>query len=501
MTWPAGLLCPCPTQAPRSADEETILSALGKLWVGGVAPEWAGIEDGPRWRVSLPSYPFERRRHWIDAPVRNDASAAPAFSSASPPIAPIPAALPEVAPTGLRQRMDTGTGMDGIREAIVEILQDVSGETVDPASTATFLELGFDSLLLSQVAQRIQRRLSVKIAFRQLLGDLSTITALERFIGTEAPATVKRPPAAVAPVMTMPATGVAPGTAVLERSEQGVAEIMRAQVEAMSNLIQSQLDTLKGLGLSGGAATGPGRVVAGASTAQPGASATNAAPAATSEAEPRPSRFRAYRAGATGADGGASAAHKRHIDALTARLTAKTGSSKRRTAAARTALADPRAAAGFRLDWKELVYPLICKRSSGSRIWDIDGNEYIDLVNGYGPTAFGHSPDFVIEAIKEQLDKGFATGPQAELAGEVAALFAEMTGNERMTFCNTGSEAVMAAMRVARTVTGRDKIVIFNGDYHGQFDEVLVAGRQRPGGAPRSVRRSQPAFPSPQSRT
>ena len=145
-------------------------------------------------------------------------------------------------------------------------------------------------------------------------------------------------------------------------------------------------------------------------------------------------------------------------------------------------LADPRAAAGFRLDWKELVYPLICERSSGSRIWDIDGNEYIDLVNGYGPTAFGHSPDFVVEAIKEQLEKGFATGPQAELAGEVAALFAEMTGNERMTFCNTGSEAVMAAFRVARAVTGRDKVVMFDGAYHGQFDEVLVRSARRPGG-------------------
>ena len=150
-------------------------------------------------------------------------------------------------------------------------------------------------------------------------------------------------------------------------------------------------------------------------------------------------------------------------------------------------LADPRAAAGFRPEWKELVYPLICDRSSGSRIWDIDGNEYIDLVNGYGPTAFGHSPDFVVEAIKEQLEKGFATGPQAELAGEVAALFTEMTGNERMTFCNTGSEAVMAALRVARAVTGRDKVVMFNGAYHGQFDEVLVRSARRPGGPPRSA--------------
>ena len=93
----------------------------------------------------------------------------------------------------------------------------------------------------------------------------------------------------------------------------------------------------------------------------------------------------------------------------------------------------------------------------------------------------------MVEAVKAQLERGFAIGPQAELAGQVAALFCEMTGNERMTFCNTGSEAVMAAMRIARTVTGRQKIVIFNGDYHGQFDEVLVKGVQRPGGAPRSV--------------
>ena len=84
-------------------------------------------------------------------------------------------------------------------KSIAEILQDVSGETIDPAATATFLELGFDSLLLSQVAQQIQRRLRVKIAFRQLLGDLSTIPALERFIRAEAPAEVKRPVATAAP--------------------------------------------------------------------------------------------------------------------------------------------------------------------------------------------------------------------------------------------------------------------------------------------------------------
>ena len=75
-----------------------------------------------------------------------------------------------------------------------------------------------------------------------------------------------------------------------------------------------------------------------------------------------------------------------------------------------------------------------------------------------------------------------------------------MTGHERVTFCNTGSEAVMAAMRVARTVTGRDKVVIFNGDYHGQFDEVLVKGVQRAGAAPRSMPVA-PGIPPPPSQT
>ena len=66
-------------------------------------------------------------------------------------------------------------------------------------------------------------------------------------------------------------------------------------------------------------------------------------------------------------------------------------------------------------------------------------------------------------------------------------MFCEMTGNERMAFCNTGSEAVLAAMRVARTVTGRNKVVMFAGDYHGMFDEVLVKGFKNKAGEPQSA--------------
>ncbi len=86
----------------------------------------------------------------------------------------------------------------------------------------------------------------------------------------------------------------------------------------------------------------------------------------------------------------------------------------------------------------------------------------------------------------EQLQQGFPIGPQSSLAGKVAALISELTGDERVTFCCTGSEAVMGALRLARAVTGRKRVVAFAGAYHGGFDEVLVRG-VRKDGAPRSL--------------
>jgi len=98
----------------------------------------------------------------------------------------------------------------------------------------------------------------------------------------------------------------------------------------------------------------------------------------------------------------------------------------------------------------------------------------------------------VTDAVREQLDKGIEIGPQSVLTGEVAQLFCKLTGNARVAFANTGSEAVMAAIRIARTVTGRDKVVMFEGAYHGVNDEVIARagpnGRGLPGapGIPRS---------------
>lgn len=139
----------------------------------------------------------------------------------------------------------------------------------------------------------------------------------------------------------------------------------------------------------------------------------------------------------------------------------------------RDVLADNRNTAGFRPRTKELTFPLVADRAYGSKLIDVDGNEWIDFSMGFGVHLFGHAPSFITSAVHEALQRGAPIGPQSPLAGEVARLLADLTGLERFTFTNSGTEAVMLACRLARAATRRDKIVVFEGAYHGTFDGLL----------------------------
>lgn len=176
-----------------------------------------------------------------------------------------------------------------------------------------------------------------------------------------------------------------------------------------------------------------------------------------------------------------------HLEALITRINRRMPQSKQLTQTYRPVLADSRAVAGFRLLWKEMAFPLVVQRAAGSHIWDVDGNEYVDMNMGFGSLLFGHSPSFIIETLRGQLENGLQLGPQAHVAGRVAQLICELTGVERAAFCNSGTEAVMTALRLARAVTGRAKIALFEGCYHGTFDGVLVRGDKNPDGSLRAV--------------
>jgi amino acid adenylation domain-containing protein len=191
--------------------------------------------------------------------------------------------------------------------------------------------------------------------------------------------------------------------------------------------------------------------------------------------------------------GGFTDRQSRYVDAFVRRYEARTRQSKAYAAEHRSALADNRASLNFRQATKELLYPVVGARSEGSRLWDLDGNEYIDFTLGFGVHFFGHRPAFIMRAVEEQLRRGVHLGPQSDLAGPVARLFRELTGLERVTFCNTGSEAVMTALRIARTATGRQQVVLFEGAYHGCFDGVLA--RRAATADPASLGRARPAAP------
>ncbi|TAJ27355.1 MAG: amino acid adenylation domain-containing protein [Reyranella sp.] len=382
------------------AETEDLREALGALWSTGVEIDWTQVGAPEGRRIPLPTYRFQRTRHWIERSARRAAATVPVIDAA--PVA-------EAAPVAA-----SASRLETLQAEIVGILEHLSG-AVDIDPRETFVDLGFDSLLLGQVARAVERKFRTRITFRQLLKDMPSAAALARHLDA-----------------TLPADAVQP---------------------------------------------------------QPKAATPATAPPPADDGE---ARVRLYRPSAAKVPSTLSNAQRDYVETLVRQINERTPLSKARTQRDRAVLADPRTAAGFRQEWKELVYPVIAASAKGSTIRDIDGNDYVDLVNGYGQTMFGHSPDFVTEAIEAQLKDGFPIGPQTPLAGEVATLVSEMTGDERVTFCNTGSEAVMAAMRVARAVTGRERVVVFAHDYHGQFDEVLV---KTGGGAARAAVPVAPGIP------
>ena len=120
--------------------------------------------------------------------------------------------------------------------------------------------------------------------------------------------------------------------------------------------------------------------------------------------------------------------------------------------------------------------PLFMERGEGSRIFDVDGNAYIDYVMSYGPLVVGHAYPDVIEAIERTARKGTTFGAPTELEVELAELVCEAVPSiEMVRMTNSGTEATMSAIRLARGFTGREKILKFDGNYHGHGDALLVS--------------------------
>ncbi len=472
-------------------DTDAVLSASGRLWSCGVSIESQRSALWPAGRRTLlPLYPFQRKRFLVEPTAR------PSQQMANTNTLPTQATATAVAPATIepgRDSVSQQSRQQRILAKLQHIIQELSGldaEDIDPG--ASFIDMGFDSLFLTQANLRFKKEFKVKITFRQLFDDAPCLQALAEYIDAQLPAgalldlepapktatTTSGDTAIDTPTPpTLPVTMLAAGN-----GNSALAQALALQIQASN----AMLALLQNHEL--GQATTP-------DTAEHQAPAAPAAeriavPASSNEAPSATGRFGPFKPVQRAMNSEWTNAQLAYLDEFMQAVLKKTGKSKVFTAEHRPHFADPRAVSGFKNAWKEITYPLVGERSKGSRMWDIDGNEYIDCAGGFGATFFGHAPDFIVDALHQQLDATLDYAPQSKIAGPAAKLVCEMTGMDRASFCNTGSEAVLAAMRVARTVTGNDLIVTFSGDYHGMFDEVLVKTKVVNG-----TRKNMPAAP------
>jgi malonyl CoA-acyl carrier protein transacylase len=479
-------------------DWQALLESLSQLYLLGADLDWSGFDrDYSQSRLSLPTYPFERQRYWIETTSAMDGQKLAVEASSL-----------QVEPKPNTNRRDEI--LSTLRIRMANLLQaDPSAIEVD----APFTEMGADSLVLIEAVRAIENAFGIKVTIRQLFEELATTNALATYIDQTLPpafALENSSPPKFEPVVPSEQTTQLAGdntpvdvsqyqTPDVENrkatAETALERIMRQQLEVFSQMVSQQVEAMRGNGESTERLSSEnGSSQSAHLTTVPAVhfpkrvqhnqvveSASSPAKLDPDETTPKPSSTLAFWGFEQSQGRKLSAQQQRHLEALIVRYTKRTQKSKQRAQAYRSVLADKRASIGFRFEIKEMLYPIVGERSLGSRIWDVDGNEYVDLTLGFGVHFFGHAAPFIQAALEDQFKQGIQIGPQSKLAGEVAELLCELTGMERVTFCNTGTEAVMAALRIARAATGRPKIALFAGSYHGHSDGTLAVARTENG--------------------
>ncbi|GIO85790.1 hypothetical protein J25TS5_27220 [Paenibacillus faecis] len=488
------------------------LERLCELYVQGARIDWDQLyaELSPR-RVPLPLYPFERKRCWIDID-RTELRATEKYSNTNQG-------------EWTMTMTETTSLTDDVEHAVKRMISAASGlDLTEIDDHAHFLEMGLDSIMLVRIRKEIEEVYHLDIAIERFFDSITNVQSLTAYIienGDPQPAVRPEPRHQDEPVreeqsvlreaedpqlQAAAAVSVEAGEwavpaaegSELERILARQIELMSLQQRSVADILGQQLELLSGsAGKKSMSQRGaqqlrvvpgvkPGKVddaekiaaIRPKDTALPvakagvAAKAEIAAKAEKDSQEPKP--FIPYQPMIIGEAGEFTEMQRQYLDRFLSEYARRTQGSKAYTQRTRYVHANNRNVSGFRSYWKEAIYPIIAERSSGSRMWDVDGNEYIDLTMGFGVNLLGHNPDFLVEEMKAGSSPTLPPlGPMSDLAGEVAERISRITGVDRVAFYNSGTEAVMVSLRTARAATGRSKVVIFSGSYHGTFDGVL----------------------------
>ncbi|KPA18699.1 thioester reductase [Candidatus Magnetomorum sp. HK-1] len=430
-------------------DWKPILESLSLLYVHGVKVDWEAFERPFfRKKVVLPNYPFQRKEYWIPISFENkNILNSNTDINIDQDVQSIPQESSRVI-TDLKHSKKHDNILTELLSQIYKI-SEINSENID--MDTSFLMLGFDSLMIARLRGSILKTFGIEIEMKSFFTSTDTMNKLMNFMNKQLPDEPEK-------VNKTPDTKI--DNDILQTTKTSVREdIVQKQLELMTK----QLEFLGKDKYSDNSFN--------ENIPFPQKTKSIAAQREEDEAiEKKQANFRAMKF----EHDNLSKSQKLFISDFINRYSRTRKKSKAYANNFRPFLSDWIASLSFRMSLKEIVFPVVHERSEGAFIWDIDGNKYIDIGMGYGVTFFGNKPSFITDAISQQLEKGFELGPQSHTAGEVAQLICELTGVERVAFCNSGSEAVMGAIRIARTVTRRRKIVLFSGSYHGTFDGVMA---------------------------
>lgn len=475
---------------------------LAKAYIRGDSIDWNVLYSHRKhYKFPLPVYPFERKRCWISSDINAD----------------------HIREEGepnmeyLSSKLDDAIQYESHEQELIHTLKSIIGKIThyseDEIDKNThFLELGFDSIILMQLKNAIKDSMDVDIPVQELFDSINNVQSLAKHLSRIIPAgklnktsssiltaasVIKEEEPRVHPDGHLRNN---PGTldngedrdgqiqiGVSANPEFAAERIVERQIELMSKQLEyMQLSLL-----------GKQKINSSFKQVQPQSqsdihksismSLTEAAPAldtvkniqrsqSPQKMKGEEAAFVPFKQNQLHSSHIMSSKQEEHVKKLIDHYTSRTQKTKDQTQKYRDVYANNRNIAGFRAHLKEMVYQTIAVKADGSKLWDVDGNEYVDLTMGFGVNLFGHNPKFIKESIEKELNNGMPLGPMSDKAGLLADRIRQLTGVERVAYYNSGTEAVMVSLRLARAATGRSKVVLFSGSYHGTFDGVLALG-------------------------
>ncbi|OBY79529.1 hypothetical protein BBG47_11135 [Paenibacillus sp. KS1] len=487
-----------PSMRRESENYTQFFNSVSALFMKGMDLDWNTFyQSYATCRVKLPNYPFQKKELWREVRRMDRAAVDPLQAASSskdikelPPISQHSQHTQHPQQPQARGNRLRSNPKEKIKSELKEMIQILTGLKIEEIEDdLNLLTLGFDSLVLIQLNKQITNKFNISITLNEFFINLDTVEKITEHINkhtdwveeeeidevgyeTEYDEPVKSIsetmntiPDAV-PMNSLAAAGQAQNHSLgaLDGMD-ALQNIFNTQMKIMSE----QLDILKGL-------TNPSQKPLADSKSPPNLKQSEvivSSPKASALAVDTKSHYVPYKKLELIDNENFNELQLTYIRNIEKKYTSFTQKSKANIQKYRKVYANNRNVAGFRPVMKEMIYQIVADTGQGSKLRDIDGNSIIDLTMGFGVNLLGHNPSFINEALTEELRRGMPLGPMGRLAGTVAEQISQLTGVERVAFYNSGTEANMVAVRIARASTGKKKIVTFAGSYHGTYDGLL----------------------------